>query len=134
MKTDLFADKEFNRKLTKLTLPIAFQSLMLASVAACDALMLGRVSQNAMAAVSLATQVQFVQNMFLGAVTGTVGILGAQYWGKGDKNTIQKIFWISLRLACIVSVLFCCGCVFCPRALMRLFAGDLRWWRLARII
>lgn len=124
MKTDLFADKEFNRKLTKLTLPIAFQSLMLASVAACDALMLGRVSQNAMAAVSLATQVQFVQNMFLGAVTGTVGILGAQYWGKGDKNTIQKIFWISLRLACIVSVLFCCGCVFCPRALMRLFAGD----------
>ena len=46
--------KEFNAKLKKLTLPIAFQSLMLASVAAGDALMLGRVAQDQMTAVSLA--------------------------------------------------------------------------------
>ena len=97
---------------------------MLATVAACDALMLGRDSQNAMAAVSLATQVQFVQNMLLGAVTGTVAILGAQYWGKGDKDAIQKIFWISLRLAGAVSLLFCGGCVLAPEMLMRLFAHD----------
>ena len=38
--------KEFYGKLKKLTLPIAFQSLMLASVAAADALMLGRVAQD----------------------------------------------------------------------------------------
>ena len=119
----LFADRDFYRKLIRLTLPIAFQSLMLAMVAACDALMLGRVSQNAMAAVSLATQVQFVQNMLLGAVTGTVAVLGAQYWGKGDGDAIQKIFWISLRLSGLVSAAFCAACVLIPRALMRLFAS-----------
>ncbi len=124
MKNGLFKDKEFHKKLARLTLPNAFQSLMLACVAACDALMLGRVSQNAMAAVSLATQIQFVQNMFLGAVTGTVGILGAQYWGRGDKDTIQKIFWFSLRIAMGVSVVFAAACVFCPALLMRLFAHD----------
>ena len=48
--------REFNRKLWKLALPIAFQSLMLAAVAAADALMLGR-AQNDMTAVSLATQI-----------------------------------------------------------------------------
>ena len=52
-----FADREFNRKLVLLTFPIAMQSLMLALVAAADAFMLGRFDQNAMAAVSLATQV-----------------------------------------------------------------------------
>lgn len=124
MKKGLFSDRDFNRKLLWLTLPIAFQSMMLAAVAACDALMLGRVSQNAMAAVSLATQVQFVQNMFLGAITGTVGVLGAQYWGKGDTETIQKIFWISLRLAVGVSLLFFAACIGCPTLLMRLFAHD----------
>ena len=62
--------KQFNLKLRRLTLPIAFQSLMLASVAAGDALMLGRVAQDQMTAVSLATQVQFVQNMFLLALLG----------------------------------------------------------------
>ena len=42
----------FYKKLMRLTLPIALQSLLLASVAAADAFMLGRIEQNAMAAVS----------------------------------------------------------------------------------
>ena len=124
MKDQLFSDKAFYQKLIRLTLPIAFQSFMLAAVAACDAIMLGRVEQNAMAAVSLATQVQFVQNMFLYAVTSAAGVLGAQYWGKGDKDTINKIFCLSLRISGAVCVVFFAGCVFAPRLLMRLFAHD----------
>lgn len=124
MKDKLFSDQEFYRKLLRLTLPIAFQSFMLAAVAACDAIMLGRVEQNAMAAVSLATQVQFVQNMFLYAITSAAGVLGAQYWGKGDKDAINKIFCLSLRLSGTVCVVFFAGCVFAPRLLMRLFAHD----------
>ena len=50
----------FYQKLRKLATPIALQSLMLAAVAAGDALMLGSVAQNEMTAVSLATQIQFV--------------------------------------------------------------------------
>ena len=60
--------KVFYKNLVRLALPIALQSLMLALVAAGDALMLGRVAQNEMTAVSLATQIQFVQNMFLGEI------------------------------------------------------------------
>ena len=81
MKQGLFSDKDFIHRLWNLTLPLAFQSLMLALVAACDAVMLGRVEQDSMAAVSLATQIQFIQNMMLAAVTGSIAILGAQYWG-----------------------------------------------------
>ena len=65
MKDHLFSDKIFCRKLYQLTAPIALQSLMLASVAAADAIMLGSVDQNSMSAVSLATQIQFIQNMIL---------------------------------------------------------------------
>ena len=116
--------KEFNAKLKKLTLPIAFQSLMLASVAAGDALMLGRVAQDQMTAVSLATQIQFVQNMFIMAVTGAGAILGAQYWGKGDKLTLQKIFNQMLRWSGLISLLFFAACEIVPEALMRLFSHD----------
>ena len=70
--------RQFNKNLTRLTLPIAMQSLMLALVAAADALMLGRVAQEEMTAVSLATQIQFIQNMFIGAIAGAGAILGAQ--------------------------------------------------------
>ena len=94
MKVD---NKEFYGKLVHLALPITLQSLMLAAVAACDALMLGQVTQHEMTAVSLATQVQFVQNMFVMSATAAGSILGAQYWGKGDPLTLRKIFNIMLR-------------------------------------
>ena len=59
-------------------MPISLQSLMLALMADGDALMLGRIAQEEMTAVSLATQVQFVQNMFLAAATGAGVILTDQ--------------------------------------------------------
>ncbi len=116
--------KEFYRNLTRIALPIALQSLMLASVAAGDALMLGKVAQNEMTAVSLATQIQFVQNMFLSAVTAAGAILGAQYWGKGDRRTLENVFDIMLWYCGIVSVLFFLACELIPEQLMHIFTND----------
>ena len=109
MKEKLFSDKIFLKKLWQLAVPIAFQNLMLASVAAADALMLGRVTQDSMSAVSLATQI----------VT-----LGAQYWGKKDTRTVSDIFCIGLRLCIAVSLLFFIGCIFFPRCLMLIFTNE----------
>ncbi|MDE6364705.1 MAG: MATE family efflux transporter [Lachnospiraceae bacterium] len=116
--------KEFYRNLTRLALPIALQSLMLASVAAGDALMLGKVAQDEMTAVSLATQIQFVQNMFLSAATAAGAILGAQYWGKGDRRTLEDLFNLMLRFCGIVSMLFFLACELMPEQLMQIFAKD----------
>lgn len=124
MQTKHFSDKIFLKKLGRLAAPIALQNLMLASVAAADALMLGRVTQNSMAAVSLATQIQFIQNMILMAIISPIVILGAQYWGKKDEKTVNDIFCIGLRLSVAVSLLFFIGCVFFPRYLMLIFTNE----------
>lgn len=124
-KTEAEIDKKaFYKNLARLALPISLQSLMLASVAAGDALMLGKVAQNEMTAVSLATQIQFVQNMFLSAVTMAGAILGAQYWGKGDRRTLEDIFHLMLRFCGILSVVFFLACELAPELLMRIFASD----------
>lgn len=117
-------DPFFLKRLLSLTLPIAFQSLMLSAVAAADALMLGSVEQNAMAAVSLATQIQFIQNMILSAVITALSILGAQYWGKKDSDTLNQIFCITLRVSAIVSIIFFVLCEFTPRFLMLIFTNE----------
>lgn len=114
----------FYKKLIQLAAPIAFQSLMLASVAAGDALMLGRIAQEEMTAVSLATQVQFVQNIFLMAITGAGAILGAQYWGKGDTATMQKLFHLMLRSSILLSLVFFAVCEAAPGVLMHAFTHD----------
>jgi len=123
--TNITIDKKaFNRQLIRLAFPIAIQSLMLALVAACDALMLGQVEQNQMTAVSLATQVQFVQNMFLSGGTAAGAILGAQYWGKGDKDSIEWILGMMLRFCVGISLIFFAACELMPSALMHIFASD----------
>lgn len=117
----LFDDRAFLKNLLKITLPIAFQYLMLASVAASDAFMLGRTEQNDMAAVSQATQIQFVQNMFLSSVVTAGSILGAQYWGKKDGKTVGRIFCLILRFNIVISAVFFGGCMLFPRQLMTVF-------------
>ena len=90
---------------------------MLALVAACDALMLGQVEQNEMTAVSLATQVQFVQNMFISGGTAAGAVLGAQYWGKRDRDSIEWIFGMMLRFCGVFSLIFFAACELIPTAL-----------------
>lgn len=124
MKDRILSDKMFCRKLFQLTVPIALQSLMLASVAAADAVMLGSTDQNSMSAVSLATQIQFVQNMLLSAAVSATGILGAQYWGKGDRKSVNDIFRISLRCCGIFSLIFFLGCMLFPQYLMTIFTNE----------
>ena len=65
---------------------------MLALVSASDALMLGKLSQNALSAVALASQISFVQSLFLAALTIGLSSLLAQYWGKKDAEAVSKIF------------------------------------------
>ncbi len=114
----------FTKKLLRIALPISFQYLMLAAVAAADALMLGHFNQNSMAAVSLASQVQFIQNMFIAAVISIEGILGAQYWGKKDGESLNKIFAIAIKMNVIIDLVFWAICLFIPKQLMSLLTDQ----------
>ena len=121
---NLFSDSRFNSKLFHLALPIAFQNFMLACVAASDTIMLGSLEQNAMSAVSLASQIQFVQNVTVTGVIAAFQILGAQYAGKNDKKTVDKLFCMSLRICVLVSLLFSLLCFFIPVGMMKIFTNE----------
>lgn len=116
--------KEFVKKLLTLALPIALQSLLVASVSAADAFMLGRLEQNSMAAVSLATQIQFLMSMFVMTDTNTGSVLISQYWGKGDRATAGDILNMTLRIMAVVDAAFWALCLFVPRPLMLFFTSD----------
>lgn len=114
----------FMRQLTALVIPIAFQQFMTALVSASDAFMLGFLSQNAMSAVSLASQVMFVYTLFLFGITAGTSIFSAQYYGKGDKKSVEKILGISLDFSLIISVIFTVLALTVPQFLMRIFTSD----------
>lgn len=119
------ADKRaFRKELTALALPLALQQLLVALVGATDALMLGRLNQEAIAAVSLANQVSFVMSLFHGAVIGSMGILVAQYWGKQDYAKAKRFLGMALRYAGLISIVFAGLAYFAPEELMRIFTPE----------
>lgn len=118
--------KIFYKKLLSLVLPIAFQQFMLSLVSASDALMLGFISQDALSAVSLAGQVMFVFNLFLTAFSMGTSMMAAQYWGKGDKEAVEKILAFVLRASLAVSFVFFIGTLCFPHLLMSVFTSEQR--------
>lgn len=123
-KMDSANKKEFHSSLRRLVLPIAFQQLMLAVVSASDAVMLGSLDQDAMSAVSLAGQVQFVLGLYLATMTIGTSMFAAQYWGKKDRVTVEKIFAMVMRFTLPVALVFTLGALVCPEKIMGIFTPD----------
>lgn len=123
MKTRMNFKDEFYQKLKLLVLPIAIQNFMLALVSATDAIMLGWIDQTSLSAVSLAGQVQFVLSLFISGIAAGAGIMAAQYWGKRDAASIEKVIPIALRTNLLFSGLFTILAGFCPEMLMRIFTS-----------
>lgn len=121
---DKLQKKDFYKKLLQLVIPMAFQQLMVALVGVSDAVMLGFLNQDALSAVSLATQVQFVYTLFLFALTSGVSIFAAQYWGIQDKESIEKVLGIGLKATILISIPFTLGCLFIPEIIMMAFASE----------
>ncbi|MEY8391907.1 MATE family efflux transporter [Lachnospiraceae bacterium 45-W7] len=97
---------------------------MLALVNASDALMLGVLTQDALSAVSLASQITFIQNLFLADMTIGLSTIAAQYWGKGEIVSVEKIFAYVLKITMAVSSLFTIMAFGIPSCLMKIFPSD----------
>ena len=100
------------------------QQFMTALVGACDAIMLGKLSQDAMSAVSLATQVTFVFNLFMFAFMAGENMFVAQYYGKGDYTGISQVFSLVTKICGCIAVVFLAGTLFFPEQLMRILTNE----------
>ncbi len=114
----------FTKQLMALVFPIAFQQFMLSLVSASDAFMLGMLTQDDLSAVSLAGQITFVENLFLLAMTIGLSMFAAQYWGKGDVKSVEKIFAYVMKLTAIVTFCFFAAGILIPKQLMHIFTND----------
>lgn len=122
MNTD--EKKVFNARLKTLAVPLALQSLLNALVGASDALMLGRLNQDSIAAVSLANQLFFVMTLFTGAITSAAGVLIAQYWGKKDYKNAGRFLVMAIRYSILISLVFFVAAFVFPEPVMRIFTPE----------
>lgn len=122
-KTDC-ESKEFYKSLVKIVGPIAGQNLISAAVNSADVIMLGFVGQTAIAAASLANQIQFVLFMIATGLSSGLIMLCAQYWGKKDTNSIRTLFGIAMKISASAGFIFSILALFIPDFLMQIFTSD----------
>lgn len=103
---------------------MALQNLINVAVTSADVVMLGAVDETALSASSLAGQVQFIMTLIFFGMTSGAAVLTAQYWGKRDIRSIEKIIGITMRLSLIVAVIFSAVVLIAPEPVMRIFTPD----------
>lgn len=118
------ADKNFYRNVAVLVIPMALQNLINVGVTSTDVIMLGKVGEKVLSGASLGNQVYFILNLILFGLTSGASVLNAQYWGKGDVRTIEKVLGMALKISVTIGLLFTVVTFLVPEMLMHIFTND----------
>ncbi len=116
--------KAFYKMVLVLVLPMALQNLINVGVTSADVIMLGKVGEISLSAASLAGQVQFIMTLIFFGLTSGAAVLTAQYWGKKDIRTIEKVLGIAMRFALLVAVIFTLAALLFPVPIMKIFTSE----------
>lgn len=128
MREQRFCDDKalFYRNVFALVLPMALQNLINVGITSADVIMLGKVGEIALSSSSLAGQIYFIMSLILFGLTSGAAVITAQYWGKKDIETIEKVLGISMRVGLSVGILFFAGLHSLADGLLRGFSHQSR--------
>ena len=116
-------DKAFYRYLVSLTAPIALQNLITFSLGLIDTLMVSRLGNDEMAAVTAANVPVFLLISIVFGVQSGVGILISQYWGKKDLTSISRVIGVAAFLGVSLALIVALVLFAWPVAIMDLLSN-----------
>ena len=99
-------DKRFYKKLVKIALPIAMQSVITTGVNLVDTIMLGTLGETALSASSLATQFITLFTFLCMGISMGASVLTSRYWGAQNKDSLRKTITVALRFTVVLALVF----------------------------
>jgi len=96
----------FYRRIAYLALPVVLQNLITTSLGFMDTFMVGLLGDAEMSAVTVANTPIFIMQLIVFGLQSGSSVLISQYWGKGDREAINRVLGIGFFAAGSVSVLF----------------------------
>ena len=114
----------FYRQVVTLAAPIVLQNMITSTLSMADTFMVGLLGEAPMAAVTLANIPLFVVQLFIFGVQSGASVLISQYWGKGDRASINRVMgvalWVALAFSTVVAVIL----LICPVEFLSLFGNQ----------
>ena len=94
----------FYHRLIVTSIPMIIQQIISVTLNLADTIMVGKVSENALAAVGAANQVYFIFSVVLFGIFSGAAVHAVQYWGIGDIDSLRKIVGIDYTMCIVLSV------------------------------
>ena len=116
----------FYRRVFTLALPVVLQNLITTSLGFMDTFMVGLVGQEQMSAVTVANvPIYIIQLIVFGLQSGS-RVLISQFWGRGDRESINRVMGIGFFVAGGISTLCALTMGLFPRQVLMLITDNAR--------
>lgn len=98
-----FGDRAFYKTLFKVAAPLILQQLITTSVQLVDNVMVGKLGEEAIGAVSVVNQLYFVVILITFGALGGAGIFTAQFFGSKDYDKLKQTFRFKLIIGMAIA-------------------------------
>ena len=105
MIKQFIGDKAFYKTLFSVAAPLVLQQLITTSVQLVDNVMVGRLGEQAIGAVSVVNQLYFVVILITFGALGGAGIFTAQYFGAKDFDKLRQTFRFKVMTGFLIAML-----------------------------
>ena len=117
-------DTQFYARVAGIAIPIALQGFITTGVNMMDTIMIGKVGETQLSAVSLANQFINIYHILCMGIGMGASVLVARYYGMKDRDSLKKTVAIMIRLCVGIAALFCVVTLFFPEWIMRIYTVE----------
>lgn len=117
-------NKTFYRQLMTVGIPVFIQQLIVVGLNLVDTIMVGKISENALAAVGAANQVYFIYSVVVFGIFSGAAVYTVQYWGIRDLKSLRKIIGIDYVMCLVITIPVVVMVFFASPTLMSIFTDD----------
>lgn len=111
-------------KLRLIAFPIALQNLVSYMLNLVDTIMVGQLGEVSIAAVGIANQLFFMFAVSMFGLASGSAVLTAQYWGKGDRQSVGRVYGLSVVITLFYSGLVAAVVMLIPGNIAALFSNE----------
>lgn len=120
----ILKDKMFISTMLTLALPITLQNFVTSSLNLVDNLMVGRLGEEAIAAVGLANQYFFIFMLCISGINAGASVFMSQYWGRKDVVNIKKVLGLDITIGFLASLIFGGAAFIMAEPIMKVLSRD----------
>lgn len=122
----LLPDRMFLRQTLHIALPMTIQYGIVSLLNIMDVVLVQGLGDQAIAAVSLANQVNFIISLVVFGITSGATTFMAQYFGQGSDEGVRKSMALSFTLVFGLTFFYSAFVMAMPRFAMRIFTSDMQ--------